>query len=158
VRAVLRDHKSKWQIVVSELVREREYLHQADNARLFEELSVVAYLGKLLLAGAFQGSLLSDPLWHDAVNRWGRRREMSIYIEEVRGAFKKPSDRIPPGTAVNAVSRSRTAVRYYEPLVPMVAAFLANPPTEVPWPYVLSLWQRLLAGELGGATSNDLLS
>src|SRR5206468_2402774 len=136
-RELLRDHKSKWQIVVADLVREREYLHQADQERLRDELTVVAYLGKLVLAETFKDRVLVEPLWHDNVNRWGRRRETSIYVEEVKGAFKKPGDRIPPGTAINAVSRSRTAVRYYEPLLPAVAAFLADPPTMAPWRYVM---------------------
>src|SRR5713101_743851 len=144
-RELLRNHKSKWQIVVADLVRDREYLHQAAQERLREEMSLVAYIGKLVIAGTFKDRLV-EALWHDNVNRWGKRRETSIYVEESKGAFKKPGERIPPGTAINSVSRSRTAVRYYEPLLPAVVAFLADPPTTVPWRYVMSLRGRLLGG------------
>ncbi|MBI3769740.1 MAG: AbiV family abortive infection protein [Deltaproteobacteria bacterium] len=157
VRKFLNDHKPKWQIAVSDLVREREYLHEADQARLREELSVVAYLGKLVLAETFKDNVFVEQLWHDNVNRWGRRREQSLYVEEVNGTFKKPRDRIPPGTALNAVSRSRMTVRYYEPLIPEVAAFLANAPTTAPLSSVMTFRMRLSGGGVGGTVNNSLL-
>lgn len=157
LRQLLKDHRSKWQIVLADLVRERDYLADATEARLREELSVVAYMGKLILTDTFKDRLV-DALWHDGVSTWGRRRETSIYVEEVKGAFKRPIDRIKPGAALGALSRARTAVRYYEPLLPAVTAFLAEPPTTAPWPYVVSFRGRMASVGVGGGFDNDLLS
>jgi len=156
-RKLLEDHKPKWRIVVADLIRKRDYVGDGDEARIREELSVVAYLGKLVLAKTFEDSVLVDPRWHDNVRRWGTRRATSIYVGEVKGAFKKPSDLVRPVTAMTAVSRSRTAVRYYEPLMPAVVAFLADPPPTAPWPQVMAVRGRLLDGGVGGVPSNGLL-
>lgn len=159
LRMLMSNHKFKWRAVVSDLVRNREYLHGADDVRLREELSLVAYIGKLVLGPTFKDSVLVLPLWHDAVHRWGNRRFKSIYVDEgPKMMFETPANRIPPGTAIKATSVSTMSVRYYEPLVPLVPAFLEAAPSMASDALVFGLWMQLSKGGVGGNMDPGLLT
>jgi AbiV family abortive infection protein len=87
VRKLLNDHKHKWRVAVSELIRDRVFLHAAGRPRLWEEMATIAYAGSVVMARDFQGEAFVDPEWHEAVNAWGFRRFDSIYVDVVDGLF-----------------------------------------------------------------------
>jgi hypothetical protein len=58
---------------------------------------------------------------------------------------------------MNAVLRTRQSLDYYEPFVPLVSEFLADPPTSAPDAAVFDFRLRLLKAGVGGSLSHSLL-